>query len=100
MGLFSKKPKTTQNTIAPILPADIYKMGVLELKDIIAPSALKITPRLIHLGEKVARTLFVISYPRFISDNWLSPIINIYKNSRIDASWEHFKGIQPKKCPH
>ena len=31
--------------LAPILPQDIYESGVLELKDVIAPSALKISPR-------------------------------------------------------
>ena len=49
----------------------------MELKDVIAPSALKITPRELNLGDKVARTFFVISYPRFLSDNWFSPIINL-----------------------
>ncbi len=63
--------------ITPILPKEIYKAAVLELKDIIAPSALKITPREINLGDKIARTFFVISYPRFLSDNWFSPIINL-----------------------
>ncbi|MBI2097835.1 MAG: DUF87 domain-containing protein [Candidatus Vogelbacteria bacterium] len=79
MALFRRKPKEPENIIAPILPADIYKMGVLELKDIIAPSALKITPRLIHLGEKMARTFFVISYPRFLAGDWFSPIVNLDK---------------------
>ncbi len=78
MSLFGKT-KQPKNIIAPILPADIYKMGVLELRDIIAPSALKITPRLIHLGEKMARTLFVISYPRFLAGDWFSPIVNLDK---------------------
>jgi len=63
--------------ITPILPKEIYKAAVLELKDIIAPSALKITPREINLGDKIVRTFFVISYPRFLSDNWFSPIINL-----------------------
>src|SRR3990167_4146926 len=79
MSLFSKKPKVPAETITPILPADIYKMGVLELRDIIAPAALKITSRLIHLGEKMARTLFVISYPRFLAGDWFSPIVNLDK---------------------
>ena len=79
MSLFSKKPKVPAETITSILPADIYKTGVLELRDIIAPSALKITPRLIHLGEKMARTLFVISYPRFLAGDWFSPLVNLDK---------------------
>lgn len=63
----------------PILPQEIYEAATLELKDIIAPSALKIEPRAINLGDKVARTFFVISYPSLLSDNWFSPVINLDK---------------------
>ncbi|QQR82245.1 conjugal transfer protein TraC [Candidatus Campbellbacteria bacterium] len=81
MGLFDiikgKKKDTVQ--ITPVLPKDIYEAGVLELQDVIAPSALKITPRALNLGDSVVRTFFVISYPRFLPDNWLSPIINMDK---------------------
>lgn len=73
--LLGKKERQTE--ISPILPREIYEAGVLELKDIIAPAALKVAPKQIHLGEKIARTFFVISYPRYLSDNWLSPIINL-----------------------
>ncbi|MCK5021857.1 MAG: DUF87 domain-containing protein [Candidatus Pacebacteria bacterium] len=69
--------------IEPILPQEIYDAGVLELKDIIAPSALKITPKETHLGEKIIRTFFVISYPKFLTDNWFSPVINLDKEFNI-----------------
>jgi type IV secretory pathway VirB4 component len=74
--LFGKKE---DKPIVSILPQEIYEAGVLELKDIIAPSALKITPKEINLGEKVGRTLFVISYPRFLDGSWFAPIINLDK---------------------
>lgn len=81
MGLldFLHLNKKEELTIAPILPQQIYESGVLELKDILAPSALKITPKELSLGEKVARSFFVISYPRFLSENWFAPIINLNK---------------------
>ncbi|MBP6865987.1 MAG: DUF87 domain-containing protein [Candidatus Pacebacteria bacterium] len=63
----------------PILPEEIYESATLELQDVIAPSALKIEPKSINLGEKIARTFFIISYPRFLSDNWFSPIVNLDK---------------------
>ncbi|MDP9249204.1 MAG: conjugal transfer protein TraC [bacterium] len=66
-------------TTLAVLPEDIYRAGTLELQDVIAPSALKIEPKAINLGEKIARTFFIISYPRFLSDNWFSPIINLDK---------------------
>ena len=74
-----KKSNTPDVQITPVLPKDIYQAGILDLADVIAPSALKISPRQIHLGDKVVRTFFVISYPRFLSDNWFSPIINLDK---------------------
>ncbi|MSR73427.1 DUF87 domain-containing protein [Candidatus Parcubacteria bacterium] len=60
-----------------LLPQEIYKAQALELKDIIAPSALKIAPRELSLGDKIARTFFVISYPRFLGESWFAPIINL-----------------------
>jgi len=72
--------------LTPILPEDIYEAGVLELRDILAPSALKILPKQIHLGGKIVRTFFVISYPRFINDGWFSPIINLDRVFDISIS--------------
>ncbi|MCC7004424.1 DUF87 domain-containing protein, partial [Candidatus Nomurabacteria bacterium] len=66
-------------SITPIMPQEIYEAGVLELKDVIAPSALKITPREMNLGDKIVRTFFIISYPRFLSEGWFAPIINLDK---------------------
>jgi type IV secretory pathway VirB4 component len=76
--LFKSKPAQPSSApVAPILPEQIYKQGVLELQDVIAPSALKITPREINLGDKIARTFFVMSYPRVLTDSWFAPIINL-----------------------
>lgn len=78
MALFGNQ-SGDKNKIAGILPQDIYKEGVLELQDIIAPSALQITQNSIALGERIARVFFVISYPRFLSEGWFSPVINLDK---------------------
>lgn len=90
MGLLDtlrgKKKKGADISLAAILPEDIYEAGVLELKDILAPSALKITPRQINLGDKIVRTFFVISYPRFLSDSWFSPIVNLDKVFDVSIS--------------
>jgi conjugal transfer ATP-binding protein TraC len=76
--LFGKK-KEDNSELESILPQEIFEAGVLELKDIIAPSALKISPKEVHLGEKIVRSFFVISYPRYLSEEWFSPIINMDK---------------------
>lgn len=81
MGIFDflKKKETNKAAMAPILPQEIYEAGVLELKDVIAPSALKVSPRELSLGDKIVRSFFVISYPRFLSESWFAPIINLDK---------------------
>ncbi|MEK7552427.1 MAG: DUF87 domain-containing protein [Patescibacteria group bacterium] len=73
----SKKPQ--EENSGPILPQEIYEAGALELRDIIAPSALKISPKELNLGNKIVRTYFVISYPRYLGESWFSPIINLDK---------------------
>jgi type IV secretory pathway VirB4 component len=85
MGLIdSLRKKIVPETEAPVsampvLPAEIYERGVLDLQDVIAPHALKVNPRELDLGEKIARTFFVVSYPRFLSTGWFAPIINMDK---------------------
>lgn len=78
-GFGKKNNPEKEISIAPILPKEIYQSAVLDLKDVIAPSALEIKPKELHLGEKIVRTFFIISYPKFLSDNWFSPIINLDK---------------------
>src|SRR6202142_1464012 len=77
LDLFKKKEDTSN--VLPVLPEEIYKTGVLDLQDVIAPHALKINSRELDLGEKIARTFFVISYPRFLTTGWFAPIINMDK---------------------
>ncbi len=85
MGIFDslfgtkKKSSSSAGGVLPVLPSEIYEAATLEFRDIIAPSALKIESKSINLGDKVARTFFVISYPRFLTDNWFSPVINLDK---------------------
>ncbi len=83
MSLFdifgSKKEGEEGKDILPIIPETVYETGVLELQDIIAPAALEINSNYLRIGDKVARTIFVISYPRFLALNWFSPVVNLDK---------------------
>ncbi len=80
MGIFDfLKTEKKEEAISTILPQEIYDSGALELKDVIAPSALEVTPKQVNLGEKVLRSFFVISYPRYLTENWFAPIINLDK---------------------
>src|SRR3954468_18271618 len=73
------KKQTDSPGVMPVLPEEIYQTGLLDLQDVIAPHALKINSRELDLGEKIARTFFVISYPRFLTTGWFAPIINMDK---------------------
>src|SRR3989344_1350889 len=77
--IFKKKNTAASAPALPILPQEIYEAGVLDLQDVIAPHALKVSSRELDLGEKIARTFFVISYPRFLTTGWFAPIINMDK---------------------
>jgi len=82
MGIFdfiTGGGKKAEPELTPFLPKDIYEAAKLDFADIIAPSALKITPREMNLGDKLVRTFYVISYPRFLNDSWFAPIINLDK---------------------
>src|SRR3989344_1845599 len=77
-GFFKKKEKNDFVTTS-ILPRSITESSELELRDILAPSALKVNTKELNLGEKVVRSFFVISYPRFLGEDWFAPIINMDK---------------------
>ncbi len=76
---FLKRKQEETPEITPVLPKEIYRQGSLDLIDTIAPTALKITSRDIELNEKVARAFYTISYPRYLSDGWFAPIVNLDK---------------------
>src|SRR5581483_1356779 len=84
LDFLNRGKKQEEPVVAPVLPKDIYAQGTLDLADTIAPAALKVGSRELELGEKVARSFYTISYPRFLSDGWFTPIINLDK--AFDAS--------------
>jgi len=80
LTLFKKKPKTEVKPDKPTSeeassPQTLAK-GMVNVRDIIAPSALEIDFSHIKIGNTYYRTLFVSGYPRFVGANWLSPVIN------------------------
>jgi len=50
--------------------------GLVCVQDIIAPGAIEIDFDYLKIGNKYFRTLFIAGYPRFVSANWLAPLIN------------------------
>ncbi|MGK2848504.1 MAG: VirB4-like conjugal transfer ATPase, CD1110 family [Minisyncoccota bacterium] len=55
----------------------LYRQGIATIRDLIAPPAIRLSPTTMYIGEVLSRTYFVIAYPRYLSTNWFSPIINI-----------------------
>lgn len=57
--------------------------GTVSLPDIIAPSSVEVDFNFIRVGERFYKTFFVIGYPRYVSPNWLSPVIDFNHSLNI-----------------
>jgi len=57
---------------------------LMTLTDVIAPSAIQINPRTISISGINARTYYAVSYPRYLNDGWIEPVLNLAKE--IDVS--------------
>jgi conjugal transfer ATP-binding protein TraC len=75
MALFKKKKTKIEE-----LPKE--PKGI-EVEDIIAPSSISITSDHIKLGEKLVKSFFIFSYPRYLSAAWTLPLINLSKKMDI-----------------
>ena len=58
--------------------------GPLVVTDIIAPPAIEVDFDLLKVGDWYYRPLFVAGYPRFVSANWLEPLVSF--NHTLDIS--------------
>ncbi|MBI4049343.1 MAG: ATP-binding protein [Candidatus Doudnabacteria bacterium] len=74
----SIKPSEKVELEKKILEAEKeFKAGLTSLRDLIAPSAFVVSSNYAEVSGKLARSFFVVSYPRFISVNWLSAVISL-----------------------
>lgn len=71
----------------------IYRKGVVSIRDLIAPSGMEVKPDRVRLGDLYVRTLFVVTYPRYLSMGWFTPIINF--SATMDISM-FFYPVQPE----
>jgi type IV secretory pathway VirB4 component len=83
-GNLANMEEQVQQTEELVSEEKTYRRGTISIKDLIAPSSFEVTPHYLKLGEKFVRTIFIITYPRFISVGWFAPIINL--NSTFDVS--------------
>ncbi|MEJ0021914.1 MAG: DUF87 domain-containing protein [Candidatus Doudnabacteria bacterium] len=79
MALFSnKQPDPNRQLQRQLVEKEReYKRGLNTLRDLIAPSAFRVSQNSVEVSGKFARSFFILSYPRFISVDWLAPIINM-----------------------
>ena len=80
---FFKKPANGQ-TNGETTPAQALARGMVTIGDVIAPGAIEIDFNYLKIGNIYYRTLFVAGYPRFVSANWLEPLISF--NHSLEVS--------------
>ncbi len=71
--LFGKKKE--QGKRSNLSVADTLAKGMVSVKDLIAPHFIEVDFNHIKINDTYYRTLFVSGYPRYVSANWLQPII-------------------------
>lgn len=79
-----KKKKKIEEELITLEEEKVYREGTVAIRDLIAPSAFQVQSNFIQLGETFLRTIFVITYPRYISVGWSAPILNL--NITMDIS--------------
>ncbi|MEA4910882.1 MAG: DUF87 domain-containing protein [Candidatus Elulimicrobiales bacterium] len=100
LDIFSKNNK--QNLNEEPSKEEVYDEASSELKNFIAPAGLKVDAQQLNLSGKLAKSFFVISYPRYLDDSWLAPIINLDKIFNVSihitplATAEMMKKFQKK----
>ena len=75
-NLFKKKTKVDE---------EFFREEPMKISDIIAPPSVEAKQNYLKVGEKIAKSYFIFSYPRYLNSGWLSPIINM--NYPMDISF-------------
>lgn len=78
LDIFKNNSQSTPSDGSDALAA-INQAANTSLRDMIAPAAIGIEPKGLILGGLRTRSFFIMSYPRYLNDNWFSPIINLDK---------------------
>ncbi|OGY16835.1 MAG: hypothetical protein A2785_03665 [Candidatus Chisholmbacteria bacterium RIFCSPHIGHO2_01_FULL_49_18] len=66
----------SQTTKATQSAAQKLGTGMVSIQDVIAPESIDVDFNQLKIGNTYFRTLFVAGYPRYVSANWLAPLIN------------------------
>ena len=58
--------------------------ALLTLEDVVAPSGIEISTKTVNLSGTLARSFYVVSYPKYLNDGWLEAVLNLEKE--VDVS--------------
>src|SRR3989344_8841569 len=99
MAFLGRRPKAEKTSVKAITAGErkakteaeltvleeerVYHKGVVSVRDIIAPASLQITPSYLKLGDTFLRTIFVVTYPRYIAVGWFGPVVYLSPNLDI-----------------
>ena len=72
-GFFNQPKKTNEEKTETV--ASFLAKGSVSIKDIIAPSFIEVDFNHLKIDDRYYRTLYVVGYPRYVSANWLYPLI-------------------------
>lgn len=76
MSIFKKKDNPKNQTQPEGQPMPQQSTIASSPVDMISPSSIEVDFKHIRVGEKFHKTFFITEYPRFVSSNWLEPIID------------------------
>src|SRR4030042_3212763 len=81
----SAKKTSVQSKIAPeAVEKKLLSTNQSSVQDILAPSVIEVDFDYLKINNRFVRTMFVAGYPRYVSANWLSPLINFEQS--LDTS--------------
>ena len=83
IDLKKKKKEDIKGELITLEEERLYRKGTVTIRDLISPSAFNVQSSFIQLGDIFLRTIFIVSYPRYISVGWSSPILNLNINMDI-----------------
>ena len=59
------------------VPEKIFETEAIRAADIVAPSSIEVAQNYLRFGERMTRSFFAFSFPRYLGSGWFSPLVNL-----------------------
>jgi type IV secretory pathway VirB4 component len=82
-SLFGKKTEPANDGDLNVSFSGPLQADSPSVKDLIAPPGMQINANYLQIGGKLARTLFVFTYPRYLLTSWLAPILSLDREINV-----------------